>query len=234
MATTRFLVPVLTVALAMAAAGALGQAYCAPPKTMPQPPPPPPPPPPCEPRQCNKCTTSPCYVDSGIYVNDAVDLAIRTNGFPLQVSRHYDSSLTVDGPLGIGWTSSLTPHLYYAAFLYAPNVYQYEADVVMPDGARYRFTSNGGGSFAPPAGRYDTLVRNVNSTYTMTLQRSRSVYAFAADGSLTSMTDDFGNALTFTYDVNGRVQTIADASGSTRSLSVTWNPQGRIADISDS
>src|SRR5206468_1671139 len=69
---------------------------------------------------------------------------------------------------------------------------------------------------------------------TMTLQRSRSALSFNADGSLARMTDDFGNALTFTYDGNGRVQTIADASGSGRSLSVTWNPQGRIADVSDS
>jgi len=234
LATIRCLVPVLAVALAGAAVEALAQAYCAPPKTTPQPPPPPPPPPPCEPKVCNKCTTSPCYVDSGIYVNDAVDLSIPTNGFPLLVGRHYDSSLTVDGPLGIGWTSSLTPHLYYATYLYAPNVYQYEADVIMPEGARHHFTMASDGTFAPPPGRRDTLVRNANGTFTMTLQRSRSTYSFGTDGSLTSMTDDFGNALTFTYDANGRVQTIADASGSSRSLTVTWNPQGRIADISDS
>jgi RHS repeat-associated protein len=104
----------------------------------------------------------------------------------------------------------------------------------MPDGAQYRFSDNGNGTFTPPAGRHDTLVRNAGGTFTMTLQRSRSTYSFAADGSLTGMADDFGNVLTFTYDGNGRVTTVADASGSARTLSVAWNPQGRIADVSDS
>lgn len=229
----RLLLPLLGMLL-MIAVDVRAQAYCAPPKPMPQSAPPPPPPAVCQPQACNKCTTSPCYVDSGIYVNDAVDLSIPTNGFSLLVARHYDSSLTDDGPLGIGWTSSLMPHLYYATYLYAANVYQYEADVVMPDGARYRFTANGDGTFTPPGGRRDTLARNADGTFTMTLQRSRSVYSFNAAGSFVSMADDFGNALAFTYDGNGRVQSVADASGSTRSLTVTWNPQGRIADVSDS
>ena len=231
--TARSLLLLFAAALA-GAANVSAQSWCAPPTVIPKGPPPSPPPAVCQPRVCGKCTTSPCYVDSGIYVNDAVDLSIPTNGFPLVISRHYDSSVTVDGPLGIGWTSSLTPHLYYAVYLYAANVYQYEADVIMPDGVQYRFSNNGGGSFTPPAGRLDTLVRNSDGTFTMTLQRSRSTYSFAADGSLTAMTDDFGNAVIFTYDGNGRVQTVADASGSGRSLSVTWNPQGRIADVSDS
>jgi len=207
--------------------------YCTPPKAMPKNPPSDPPPALCEPRECNKCTTSPCYVDSGIYVADAQDLSIPTNGFPLRVSRHYDSSLTVDGPLGVGWASSATPHLYYATYLFASNVYQYEVDVIMPDGAQYRFTDNGNGTFAPPAGRRDTLTRNANGTFTMTLQRSRSVYAFGVDGSLASMSDDFGNTLVFAYNPNGRIQTISDASGSGRSLTIDWNAQGRIADVHD-
>jgi len=232
--SARMVAALMTAASALAAVNAHGQAYCAPPKKVPSGPPPSPPPAVCQPQVCNKCTTSPCYVDSGIYVNDAGDLSIPTNGFPLLVARHYDSSLIADGPLGFGWTSSLTPHLYYATYLFAANTYQYEANIVMPDGARYRFTANSNGTFTPPGGRRDTLVRNANGTFTMTLQRSRSVYAFAADGSLTSMTDDYGNALGFTYDGNGRVQSIADASGSSRALSIAWNPQGRIGDVSDS
>jgi len=216
------------------ASHALGQAFCAPPNAMPKDPPPPPPPAICEPRVCDTCTNSPCYVDSGIYVADVTDLTIPTNGFPLRLSRHYDSSVTADGPLGIGWASSLTAHLYYATYLYAANVYQYEAEVVMPDGAQYRFTSNGDGTFTPPAGRRDVLVRNADGTFVMTLQRSRSRYSFGNDGSLTSMSDDFGNTLAFSYDANARIQTIADTSGSGRSLTVAWNPQGRIADVSDS
>jgi RHS repeat-associated protein len=235
--TTARIALLLAMAVIAETTDALGQpsAYCAPPKVMPKSQPPSSPPAACQPVPgCNSCTRSPCYVDSGIYVNDVVDLTIPTSGFPLLLGRHYDSSIDADGPLGIGWTASLTSHLYYATYLYATNVYQYEADVVMPDGARYRFTTIGGGTFTPPPGRFDTLVRNGDGTFALTLQRSRSIFSFNADGSLARMTDDFGNALVFTYDGNGRVQTVADASGSGRTLSITWNPQGRIADVSDS
>src|SRR4029077_16717459 len=90
--STRLLVPLLGLLSIIAAETAHAQAYCAPPKAVPSGPPSPPPPPVCQPRTCNKCTTSPCYVDSGIYVNDALDLSIPTNGFSLLVARHYDSS----------------------------------------------------------------------------------------------------------------------------------------------
>lgn len=222
------------IAITFLARSLFGQAFCAPPKKMPDDPPQDSQSPVCQPKKCNKCSASPCYVNSGIYVTDAVDLTIPTNGFPLDLSRHYDSSVTVDGPMGIGWTSSVTPHLYYATYYYAPNVYYYNAVMIMPDGAKFQFVGNANGTFAPPAGRYDTLVRNANGTFTMTLQRSRAVYSFGSDGALTNMADDFGNTLAFSYNANGQIQTVTDLSGSGRSLTVVWNPQGRIADVSDS
>src|SRR5262249_21899509 len=155
--------------------------------------------------------------------NDAQDLQIPTaGGFPLVVSRHYDSSRLTDGPFGIGWISTINAHLYYATYLYAaPSTYTREADISMPDGALYRFTMSGT-SFVAPPGRFDTLVRNADNTFTMTLQHSRSKFAFGTDGSLTSMTDDFGNAVNFTYDGSGRVTHVADAAGSGRYLDITW------------
>lgn len=200
----------------------------------PTPRPPEPPSPPCEPKECDKCTNSPCYVSSGTYVMDEQDLRIRTNGFPLVASRHYQSTLAIDGPLGIGWTSSVTSRVYYAVYLFsAPSTYHKEAYVIMPDGARYTFTDSGAGSFTPPVGRYDTLVRNADGSFDLTLQRTRARLHFGVSGSLESMTDDYGNALTVTFDGLGRVQQVADSSGSTRSLTVTWGPDGRIASIQD-
>src|SRR3954452_8326161 len=81
------------------------QTFCLTPTVVPQPPAPPSPPPICQPRECDKCTKSPCYVATGIYA-----------------SRLYDSSRVTDGPLGLGWSSSLMPRLYYATYLFnAPN-----------------------------------------------------------------------------------------------------------------
>src|SRR5438270_227287 len=116
--------------------------YCVTPTVLPQQSPPPSPPPICQPKECDKCTKSPCYVATGIYSRDAVDLNIPTAGtLSLTASRVYDSSRVVDGPIGLGWSSSLMPRLYYATYLVAaPSTYSHEADVVLPDGVLYRFT----------------------------------------------------------------------------------------------
>ncbi|HSY51231.1 MAG TPA: DUF6531 domain-containing protein, partial [Thermoanaerobaculia bacterium] len=209
--------------------------YCLTPAAVPKPPPAPSPPPICQPRVCDKCTKSPCYVATGIYARDAVDLTIPTAGtFSLVASRLYDSSRVVDGPLGVGWSTGLTPRLYYATYLVtAPSTYSHEADVVLPDGVLYRFTVDGSGTFTPPAGRYDKLAKNGDGTYSLTLQQSRTVYSFTADGSVSSLTDDFGNVITWTYDSAGRVQRVADSAGSGRYIDLTWGADGRLSTLTD-
>src|SRR5258706_1837910 len=220
--------------LLMLIAAPLFATFCVPGTTPAQPGPPDPPPPVCEPKACDKCSKSTCYLATGTYVSDFVDLQIPTAGmYPLTVSRRYDSSRPADGPLGVGWSSSLTAHLYYATYLVsAPSTYSYEADVVMPEGVTYRFTTSGSGTFIPPFGRYDTLIRNGDGTYSLTPQHTRSVYRFNTDGSLASLTADFGNVIAYTY-ASGRLQRVSDASGSGRYLDVTWGPDGRIASVTD-
>lgn len=196
---------------------------------------PPPPDPRCEPRECGKCTKSPCYVGSGVYVNSAVDLELPTPGFPLSAARYYESTHTIDGPMGHGWTSSLTAHLYYATYLLAaPNVVQREANITMPDGARYRFTENSNGTFTAPLGRYDSLVRNPDESFDLTLQRTTSKLHFASDGALMSRTDDYGNLMAHSYDSAGHLERIADQAGSGRFIDVYWGADGRISDLVDS
>lgn len=225
----------LFLAASLAHVAADAQTFCLTPTTVPQPPAPPSPPPICEPKQCDKCTKSPCYVATGIYAREAVDLTIPTAGtFSLVASRLYDSSRVTDGPLGLGWSSSLTPHLYYATYLVsAPSTYLHEADVELPDGVLYRFTVDSSGMFLPPAGRYDKLVRNGDGTYSLTIQQTRSIYSFAADGSLSRLTDDFGNIITWTYDSAGRVQRVADSAGSGRYIDLTWGVDGRVNTLTD-
>jgi YD repeat-containing protein len=196
---------------------------------------PPPPDPRCEPRECKKCTKSPCYVGSGVYVNSAVDLELPTPGFTLSASRLYESTHTIDGPMGHGWTSSLTAHLYHATYLLAaPNIVEREANITMPDGARYRFVEDGVGGFTPPLGRHDNLVHNPDGSFDLTIQRTMSKLHFAADGALISMTDDFGNSLLLTYDGAGHLERIADQAGTGRYIDVYWGADGRISDLVDS
>jgi len=121
-----------------------------------------------------------------------------------------------------------------ATYLFAaPSTYQQVAYVLLPDGARLSFQANGDGTFTPPLGRFDSLVRNPDTTWELTLQRSRTKLRFGTDGALTSIADDYGNTQTLTYDGNGRVQRVADSSGSGRYIDVIWGPDGRISTVRD-
>ena len=226
----------IATALLFALVGEAAAQFCAVPSAPPQSPPQNPPPPVCQSKLCNKCTTSPCYPAFGIYTTEAIDLSIHTTGPPLTVTRQYDSSRAVDGPSGIGWFSGLTPRLYYATYLFsAPSTYTHEVDINMPDGFQDRFNANADGTFSAPPGRFDTLVKNADGTYTLSLQRSTSKLKFNADGTLSSMSDDYGNTIGYSYDAAGRTQRVADNAGSGRYLDVTWDTStGRISMVTDS
>lgn len=194
---------------------------------------PPEPPPECEPYECDKCTKSPCYAASGVYVSRVRDLRIPTTGFPIEVGRLYQSNHAIDGESGYGWVSSLSARLHYAVYLKsAPSTYQKEAVIRMTDGALYRFVDNGNGTFTAPEGRFDTLVRNGEGSFDMQLQRSRAFYHFDDNGRLRTRTDEFGNVQTWTY-TGDRLQRVADSAGSGRYVDVTWGADGRISDVTD-
>jgi YD repeat-containing protein len=173
-------------------------------------------------------------VGTGAFTHDETDLALRTTAFGINVSRYYDSSRAVDGPMGVGWTTSLSPRIYYATFAATPTTLEHKAYVIMPHGSLWEFTRTASGSFTPPVGRRDTLVLNGDGTYTLSVQSSGPVLRFNATGGMTSMTDEFGNAILYTYDANGRIQRVADGAGSGRYADVTWNAAGRIESVTDS
>src|SRR5262245_12567896 len=78
-----------------------------------------PPPPPC--CECTGlCTHSPTFVMSGNYQFTNTDLQLPTRGFPLQVTRIYDSQRYVDGALGFGMSSNLISGVTYTTDKFEP------------------------------------------------------------------------------------------------------------------
>ena len=188
----------------------------------------------CPNNECHQCSMSPCYAKNGAFNFTVEDLSIPTPGLPLRISRYYDSARPYDGPIGIGWTLNLPTRLFYSTYKFtAPSTYLNEADVTFPNGDRWAFTENAG-AFTPPVGRHDALIKNADSSFDLSVQKSRVKYHFSSSGAVTSMTDESGNAVNLTYDGNGRLQTVADAAGSGRSFTLTWGIDGRIASIQDS
>ncbi|MBK9373727.1 MAG: hypothetical protein IPN03_08340 [Holophagales bacterium] len=162
-------------------------------------------------------------------------MTVPIEGGAISVNRSYSSARLVDGILGVGNSSMLQARLYYATYLFAaPSTYRSVADVVMPDGWQYRFIETTPGQFTPPATRRDVLVRNADGSFDLTLEKSRTVYHYLADGNAASIRDHAGNLTLFSYDGSGRLSRVADGSGSGRYVDVFWGADGRIASLRDS
>jgi YD repeat-containing protein len=97
---------------------------------------------------------------------------------------------------------------------------------------QYEFFINEDGTYSPYPGLCGSLVRDdgppITYTYTDTAQR---VYTFNEAGQLTSLADPQGNAHHYIYD-SGRLIWVEDDSGE-RSLTLTYDVEGRIDSVAD-
>lgn len=185
--------------------------------------------------KCCHCTFSPCYVKAGNYVRSEDDLQLPTRGFPLVMSRNYSSLRPFDGPFGIGWTSNLNMRVTYSTYLVeAPSTTIQQAFVVTQDGGVKIFRENADGTFSSTDSSHDTFVKNVDNSFDFTPKLTRTKYHFAVEGALQSITDEYGNALIYAYDTNGRLSRVTDGTGSGRFFDLTYGPNGHVSSIMDS
>ncbi len=182
----------------------------------------------CGPRECSNCTGSPCFVRTGVYTGAETDLTVPTSGLPLSVGRTYLSSPAPDGALGGGWTSSSEARLTYSG-----DSSPLHANVLMPDGETATYTYDSvTRTWAPPAGRSDTLVRNADGTFDLYLERGAGAFLhFGIDGLLASVCDENGNVQTHRHDTSGHLTRLSDDTG--KSVDLTWT-NGKLTSLSDS
>ncbi|HXC83156.1 MAG TPA: DNRLRE domain-containing protein, partial [Trebonia sp.] len=154
---------------------------------------------------------------SGNYTTSATDAAVKSTGPALEIDRTYNSmDPRTSGAFGAGWSSVVDASLENDTSTVL---------VRLPDGQEMRFGENGDGSYAPPFGSQDALVKSTSGTWTLR-DTSAERYAFSSSGQLTSITEVTGYAQNFTYNSSNQVSTITDAI-SGRSLSLTWSkPSG--------
>jgi RHS repeat-associated protein len=164
-------------------------------------------------------------VNTGIgnYYITRTDFTIPGRGLSVVFSRSYNSLDSYSGPFGAGWTHS------YNVFARAnPGG---TVTVKEADGHEVLFVPAGGGAFTPQTkGVFDTLVQNIDASFTLT-RKNQTQLTFSPDGKLRTIADRNSNEQTLFYDGFGNLKEIADTVG--RSLSLAYDASNRIAQIMD-
>ncbi len=165
----------------------------------------------------------PVYTHSGEFATTVPLIDIPARGQPIRVVATYRShSSQMKGFLGYGWESNLGVRLRIVP----------TGDVLLrTDDNSTQLYALGGSGYVTPAGRYDTLVKNPNNTYTLT-DKHQTRHEFNTYGDLTAIVDRNGNTLTFTRPSAEAPPTrLTDATG--RQVNFTYNAKGLLAGITD-
>lgn len=169
-------------------------------------------------------------VATGNFVYSETDLAIPTIGFPLTVTRTYNSltASTVTGDFGYGWTWNYGVSLDTTSDTYG---------VVLTgaDGGKTYFKRNADGTLTGEYGQFDTLTFDaVAQEYTL-LHPNQDREVFSAAGKLLRQVDPDGNTTTLARDGSGHLTTITEPTGRTLAFTYTGayiatitDPVGRI------
>ncbi|HET7699857.1 MAG TPA: DUF6531 domain-containing protein [Candidatus Limnocylindria bacterium] len=165
-------------------------------------------------------STDPVNLATGNFTSHADDLVLPGRVLGLAFTRWYNSADDRDGPLGHGWTHSYNWKLTDAGAT---------VEVRRGDGRRDTFTRNQDGSYANPPNVFDTLVKNADATFTLTLA-SQVVYELSSSGQLSSIHEPAGNQITFSYTA-GKLTTITDTVG--RQIALTYDAADRLTTLQD-
>ena len=176
----------------------------------------------------------PVLPHSGEFVHTETPLRIPGRGLDYSLDLTYRSQLVYDGPVGWGWTHNYDQHIRpIGGGSLARQVSGGLTDIFSFDGA----------NFAPATGRFTTIVSNTTGI-TLT-ERGGMVETYfplddaTAPGALRSISERNGNALTFAYDSQGRLQTATDTLG--RPITYTYasatlstgDANGRLTAVTD-
>lgn len=142
-------------------------------------------------------------------------------GSGVDFTLYHNSMVTYISDIGAGWSHSYDVKVDYTGAL--------SAIVRWHDGFRVPYTEFEG-IFDAPAGWYNSLVHNVNGTWTLTTTGQR-VFNFDVDGRLASIFDRFGNSVTIARDASGNPTTVMDQTF--RQLTFAYGANGLISSVTD-
>ena len=153
----------------------------------------------------------------------------QRGGLPVSFSLIHNSQGGLYGSYGYKWQASYFTYL-------SPNP-DGSLTLHWDSGLTYTYTNSGSGTYTPPYGILDTLVKNGDGSYTLTTT-SQTKYSFgfvpaSAGGNayLSAITDLDGNTLTINHNPNTSLSSVVDCAG--RAVSLAYNANGQLATLTD-
>jgi RHS repeat-associated protein len=144
----------------------------------------------------------PVFMSNGEYAYSTTDLSIHGRALTVEIVRTYGSRREYNSHFGYGWDMNYNMKVRRLAPIAGePN------SVILLDGGGYRreYTqdSSDPNRYTRQADLSDYLYNSDNS-FTL-IKKSGIEYEFDPNGNLSSITDENGNQITFTYDPNGLI-----------------------------
>ena len=173
----------------------------------------------------------PINTRTGAFDYSLIDLSVPTSAGGLAFVRTY-SSVSTDrfaALLGYGWTHNHDVRLIFSDDPGGePGVVLLKADSTN----LFRFLDNGDGTYTPTAGVLSTLTRDPGPPVRFTIRApSQETLVFDEDGLILRREDPQAHAWTYTYAA-GRLDRVTDDTGQ-RYLDFSYDGQGRIQTVSD-
>lgn len=166
-----------------------------------------------------------------LYLADT-DLGVDGVGPVLAVARTYSvSAAGVEGPLGFGWVPNFSASLTQVVPTDDSNPLPRQVEITQENGGTLLFTRVGVSSDYVAPDRVMAELSFESSTVSWLLVRKQSEFLrFDADGHVSSVGDDDGNLIAFSY-TGGVLGTVSGSGG--RELNLSWT-SGRVTAITDS
>lgn len=146
---------------------------------------------------------------------------------PISFSLSYNSLLLADGKAGKGWgLNSINARL--------EEISADKLKIHWTNNQFNEFTRNENGEYRSSAlsVRFDKLIQNADGSFTLT-RPNKTIYEFSPAGQLTTLRNDRGQSLIFTYADDGQLTQITEQVAGVF-LRYTYNAAGLLAMVTDS
>jgi len=168
--------------------------------------------------------SDPVNLKNGNLYFPTTDLSIPCVGFPLSVTRSYNSRSLYTGIFGFGWSSNLDIRA---------EVQKYKVVMMEADGFRETFTfvqqKGGVRRFRSPGGNKSIEIQK--DRITMVNRQTGRKRIFDAKGKILERVDRYGNSQKFVYNAKGHLSQVKDAAG--RLLKIKTDASGKVVQITD-